>query len=149
MNLLCKYTIQVKSYFEFLASQIKRRAEECVATSNASRAGLYTTRDEILSAIKEIESFNLTRLEARHVERLHELDEEALNKVLFEKFCFVVDAKDVKFKKKNELGYLIVLDRYVTREELFYYKECLRYVNVDEAISYENYFFGFVAKNVK
>jgi hypothetical protein len=160
MNLLSKYTLKVNGYFEFLSNQINKLAEHAIARepeNKASVAILCNLRDEILNEIRQVAHFNINRLETKKVDTLRELDEESLNETLFERFCFLIESKDVNSKnKENEkeslestFGYLIVTDKYVTREEFFYFKELLKYVNADEHIPFDNHFFTFVARNVR
>jgi hypothetical protein len=160
MNSLAKFKLKLRGYFEFLTSLVNRRADELAANNKASPVELKAKQAKWLDEIGEVERFNMNRLsDRRDLDNLHELNEELLNEVLFERFCFIVDAKDVRFKSLGDehqysdldeaLGYLIVTDKYVTREELFFYKDFLKYVhNLDELVHNENHFFNFNSKNV-
>ena len=166
MNLLYKYKKNLANYFDLLTNQINRKADDLIAKECLDKTAIYEinfNRKAFLNEIKEIERSNLKRFDEALVngspDELGDLGEEALNERIHSRFCFLLEARDVQRQVagrssedhldwRSIFGYLFVTECYVTKEEIFYFKEFLKYVDVEEALSHENFFFTFANKNV-
>ncbi len=70
------------------------------------------------------------------------LDETSQNEKIFKQFCFFVDENITRKKEGNSpLGFLVIIDKFVSSEQLVKLKELLKFKNTMNKLEFINSFF--------
>jgi hypothetical protein len=156
-----KLQLIIVDYFDELIRRIDKKLNEHSLDKNLTHIQtkcLKDTRAEFVNEIKQIVLHNLNSLESKNFLDFLNQKEEVVREKLFDRCCLFVEAKDLKYKtlltdRNNSVcfGYLIAIeDGYITKEQQFYFRNLLRYLNNEQKIEYDNIFFilNSQAKNV-
>jgi hypothetical protein len=150
--MLSTYRLSVVNHFDNLVNEVDLKVETFLIDERlplARRQQLNQTRDVFIEKIKQIEAYNLHQLQTLELEKAKSLAGDELNLVLFKKFCFLIDPSSIKMRKESiekkfesvDLGYLIVIDKYLASYQLELYKELLRYHDSSSLLHFLNEFF--------
>jgi hypothetical protein len=130
------FKLKLVDYFDGLINEIDLRAEELLVENNKSsgpcKDKINSFRNSLISKIKEIESFNLSKIQNAHTPE-------------FSQSCFVIYNKEFEFLSESELvdgnfAYLIITDRHFTPENVTVYKNLLGFYNSFNGIEFERLF---------
>jgi hypothetical protein len=123
---------EIVDYFDSLINKIDIDAEMKIAlleknrnsTSFESLRQINAIRNKYLEIIKQIQSINLDIYERDKenkdsiLDHLKRIDRVKRNKVLFKKFGFYLNNQSLETYSKNTLGLLVVLDWYLSENDL-------------------------------
>ncbi len=139
--------LRIVDYFDKLINEIDLKTEKllCQAKESEDEKKLNERRKAFIDEIKRIESVNLQRLEQYRDFASAENDES-----LFDSFCFIIPANlkeptktnTINSEMQNELGALMVIDKYLSKESIDCYMELLRCYNSEKQLSQDNGFFA-------
>lgn len=143
-----KYRLKIVEYYDSLLNQI----DLCVETylrDGRDEPGVSLTantiRDQMFMEIKQVEYENLTNLQSCSIDHVTRLAGHELDRLLFNKHCFLIQRSDFKYPKINVplFGYLVKTDFYLSDEQLGYFKDTLRnYSCFMGLLSPQNFYFN-------
>jgi hypothetical protein len=131
--MLAQAKSKVVEYFSGLIKEIDLLTETLLFRldlTNDYKDKCVNIRKMFIEEIKKVEEVNLKRLETKDESRLDK------NSLIFEQFCFMIYKKDFEFLYEfkeidDNYGYLITVDKYMSKENLICYKEALKFYVVD------------------
>ena len=147
--------LDIVDYFDSLRNQIDLKAETAllfkVGLSERERKQINDKRQLFIDEIKRIEAENLQHLDTSGLSRLASETERAK---LFKAFCFLVDtnelgrtsgavADELEVTEVGRiLGYLIILNEYLSAEQLEIFRQLLSLTKSEKALDLSNKFFN-------
>jgi hypothetical protein len=133
---------RIIDYYAALAEQVEQKAEQVFAQSlinenHNSNELISGKRRQFAHEIKLVETANVRLFDASNPAEVKTEpvaatgDEELEDAKYFRPFCFMIDKDDYDFPALNHIdatfGYLIVIDRYVTKAQLACFRETLQF----------------------
>ena len=140
-----KLRLKIAEYFDSLTSRVDLQAEILLASYETDTNDLFAqrvnlTRTNLIQEIKLAEQRNLKNLDSIDTEYFTELDEYKLNRVLFQRFCFLIENTDTNYEN-SAFAYLILVDGFLSSEEIDNFKTFLYYSNRERKLNETNCFF--------
>jgi hypothetical protein len=150
--MLSTYRLEVVNYFDNLCNDLDVKAETFLSDQSLSiviKERLDETRTIFINKIKQIEIFNLNRLQTLDPSQIKLVGDD-LRFALFKNFCFFIDPVLVNIdsellEEKSlglNLGYLVVIDKYLTKRQLDCYNEILKFHDSSQILHFLNDFFA-------
>lgn len=161
MDLSIQSKIKIHEYFESVVNQLNKKGEEIVKKLSGrnvfrlSPGQVYSRRDRLIKQVESLMNSNLSCVGEKisTVKISDSMSENELNKVLFDKFCFLLETAErveqADLKLDRLFGYLIIVDEYVEPEQLFYFRELFKYSSQQDSTFHNDFFFSLKPKNVK
>ena len=122
----------IVDYFDSVINQIDIDAEMKIASHEKNRNGnsieslkqINVIRNKYLEKIKQIQAINLDNYDRYKencdsmLKNLKKSEKVKRNKILLKKFAFYLNSQSIQNYSKNILGLLIVLDWYLSEDDL-------------------------------
>jgi hypothetical protein len=131
------YVAQISSYFNQIVNQIDAKAVELTSKHLYKEHLLMKINETCANFVQEIravEHFNLENLERN----AFTLSDGLKSEHLLKNVCFFVD----NFEPDTPIGYLIIVDGYVSEDEISLCKEIMKSFNEQIELSGKNPFFN-------
>jgi hypothetical protein len=141
--------LRITSYFNELIDRVNSRLDSLKIREDSNVCSLNEKRDQFIDEIKKIESFNLQHYESINVEKLeNEANERVISEIIFKRFGFIFnhDEYDSSHLNSVNIGSLVIIDEYLSPEELVCFKKLHELNNKIEPIESFDIFFEFNSK---
>jgi hypothetical protein len=139
---------RIVDYFEAMHIEVDQKAEDLFAENlfaenHMNNESINGKRHQFNNEIKQVAADNIRHYDStnpseykyasRGDEAEDKLAEEKINAKLFQTFCFIIDKDDCDFPNISHLdasfGYLIIINKYLRRDQLDCYRELLKFSN--------------------
>jgi hypothetical protein len=139
---------QISSYFNGLERIIDQKADFLRKNQCFNTKLVNEMRDKYFSEIKKIEESNMECMEEIDVTNFENLvNDRLVNDMIFKRFCFIIELNQHEYKGIEDLnvafGLIVVVDRYLSPEELDCYHKLCELANQMERVECFNSFFSF------
>jgi hypothetical protein len=149
--MLASARLEVSENSDILINQIDIKAETLLlelAINDSQRDAIDKKRCLFIDEIKNIERENLN-----HLNSVKPKSEKMKKSDMYSKFCFIIDTHDMDLPKLFGLdridaafGYLVIIDSFLTSDELGLYRQLLKFANSPGNIGYENTLLNIIEK---
>jgi hypothetical protein len=151
-RMLSHYRLQIVNYFDKLVNQLDVQTETLLneqRLTSEEKERLNETRIKFVERIKQVEAFDLSRLESLDLDELKSMSELEVQQALFSQFCFFIhfNGFNIELDFYNQklcsvyLGYLVVIDKFLSPSQLEIYKRLLEFHNSKSVLHFLNDFF--------